>query len=64
MLCPICKIGLEYQSSKNFGGIEIQYYICSKCNISYERHVIFDAIGLVRYDRLFKITDKGYLYEI
>lgn len=64
MICPFCKADLEYKTTKTKGSIEVQLFECLICKDDFERHVIFNSIGLVKYDELFRITEGGFLQDV
>ena len=63
MLCPICKIDMELIETEKRCSIGVDFLHCRVCNINYERHMICNEIGLVKYDKIFRIDKEGYLHE-
>lgn len=57
LYCPKCNKALKFVSeSTTFEGILVQLFGC-KCKCLFERHVLFNKMGLVNSDTLY---EKGF----
>lgn len=60
IICPHCKeplrgLGVEYMGITS---MRIYYYKCDNCLIQFERHKMYNCLGLMKNDNLYEI-DKN-----
>ena len=61
MLCPNCKTELVLLICNNPEKKFILNYQCTKCSISFERHIFTNEFGLVQMDKLFEMNSNGMI---